>query len=283
MLSFARSPGRGLRGCLACVGFLILPGGALAQDSNPARHAAGVGAVLPFAAQLPSVMSEPGSASELPAPLEEGAAADGSAGESQSLPVGAWTELTAGCRRLTDWQSSSEGCGAGIRRGRYAYFHAGVGFFTTPRFERYVRYAAPASPSTSDGAKTTIIDPARPTIYYLELGPGVAIWPTRQINVHIEAGGLTGAAVSRASLVLPTSDTTSFVLGFFAGIGVSYRVPSRPWAVGFDYRIQGVPYGGLSSGEEVVEPGVEVGHQLFGFAHSFGLSISARFEDDRDD
>jgi len=244
-------------GCCWVLALVTVPGGALAQDSSSAPSA--------------------------PEPAQDTAAEEAA---SVSLPMGRWFEVSAGCRGLTNFQSSSEGCEIGIRTGRYAYFHTGTGFFTTPTFERYVRYVGPESGPSDERAdfeQTTIIDTARPTVYYFELGPGAAIWPTRQINVHFEAGGMIGAAVSRASLVLPTTDTTNFMLGFFAGVGMSYRVPSRPWTVGIDYRIQGVPYGGLSSGEDVVEEGVQVGHPLFGLAHSLGLSISARIEGDRDD
>jgi len=282
MLNSGRSRGTCGRACCWGVALLTVPGVALAQDSSSAASATSTGAALPLAAALPAATPAPDAALGSPEPAQDAAAEEEA---SVSLPMGGWFEVSAGCRRLTDFQSSSEGCELGIRRGRYAYFHTGAGFFTTPRFERYVRYVDPdSSPADrSELEQATIIDPARPTIYYFELGPGVAIWPTRQINVHFEAGGMIGAAVSQASLVLPTADTSNFMLGFFGGVGMSYRVPSRPWTVGIDYRIQGVPYGGLSSGEEVLEQGVEVGHPLFGFAHSLGLSISLRIEGDRAD
>jgi hypothetical protein len=203
--------------------------------------------------------------------------------EIVSLPMGSWIEVDVGCRILTTFRASSEGCALGFRKGRYLYMHGAVGFFTTPRFERYVRYSQAQPSANPNSTGTTIIDGARPTVYYLEFGPGVAIWPTRQINVHIEAGGLVGSVRNPASLVLPTSASEDIALGVFGGLGVSYRLPSRPWALSFDYRIQGVPYGGLGSGESVEQSGVEVGHSLFGLAHSFGLSASMRLEADRED
>ncbi len=146
-----------------------------------------------------------------------------------------------------------------------------TGYFRTPSFERYVR------------SGSTVIDAARPTVVYLEVGPGIAIWPTRTLNVHIEGGGMIGSSFNRASLVLPTSDNTGVVASVFGGVGVNYRLPSYPWAIGFDYRIQGIPYGGFASGERVDESGFEIGHSLFGVGHSFGLSAILRFERDRDD
>ena len=203
-----------------------------------------------------------------------------------SLPMGSWNEATASCRVLTTFRSSGQGCEAGMRHGDIAYFHAGVGFFSTPQFERYVRYynrasTTPLAPEQVQNTSTTIIDPTRASVYYLSLGPGLAVWPTRLLNIHFELGGFVGSITNPASLALQTSDETSIALGAFAGAGTSFRLPSRPWAIGFDYRVTTVPYGGLGSGEEPVDYGVQVGHALFGFAHSFSISAILRFEDDR--
>lgn len=84
-----------------------------------------------------------------------------------SLPMGAWTELDARCRIITTFRSSGEGCGLSVRRGHVVYFQGGIGFFTTPQYERYVRYVpenGSSSPSTAAKANqwsTTVIDPTR--------------------------------------------------------------------------------------------------------------------------
>jgi hypothetical protein len=190
------------------------------------------------------------------------------------VSIEGWTDIDARCRILTTGSSSGDGCALGLRVGDVAYFHMSGGYLRTPLYERYMRYEGTSVPPV------TIIEPQHASLYYLDLGPGIAMWPTRQIQVHIEAGGMMGVIHTPASQALPTKSGTDFALGFFAGIGGSYRIPSMPWAFGFDYRLQGVPYGGLGSGETVTESGVAVGQSLFGLAHSFGLSAIYRIEHD---
>jgi hypothetical protein len=154
------------------------------------------------------------------------------------------------------------------------------GFFSTPQFERYMRYKSESNVSHSTPTPSvTVIDATSSDVYYIDLGPGVAMWPTRQLQIHFEGGGMAGLIHNRPSLATPAYGGEQFVLAAFAGAGVSYRVRSMPWAIGFDYRFQGVPYGGFGSAESA-ESGVELGHKLFGFAHSFGISAIFRMERD---
>lgn len=203
----------------------------------------------------------------------------------RKLPVPVWTEVRAQCRVVTTFASSGNGCSLGVRRGEWAYFHAAAGFFETPSFERYARYwdatKGPRSKHDLSNASTTIIDPTRAMVFFAELGPGVALWLTRNVNLHIEGGGFIGGVSNRASLAVETSDETGFAAGLFAGLGASYRFPSRPWAIGFDYRITTVPYGGVAGAEDVDKFGVDFGHRRFGGAHSFGLTAILRLENDR--
>lgn len=199
---------------------------------------------------------------------------------ARRVPIDGWTDLDARCRVLTTFRSSGSGCAVGLRVGGVGYFHVSGGFFQTPAFERYMRYTGNSPTPSGTSWSVTVLDQARSNVYYLDLGPGVAMWPTRQLQIHIEAGAMMGVVHSVASLALPTRDADRFALGAFAGVGFNFRIPSWPWAFGFDYRIQGIPYGGFSSGEEVTASNVQVGHSLFGVVHSFGLSATIRIEHD---
>ena len=212
--------------------------------------------------------------------------------ENLGSPMGKWFETDLTCRTVTTWRSSGEGCGLTFRSGETAYFHGGIGFLRAPQFERYVRIP-PAATSSFDpeidttstefrsSPGTTVIENVRPVSYFLEAGPGVAFWPTRQVNLHLELGGFLGVVDMQASQALQTGDSNGLALGVFGGGGFNYRLPSRPLAIGFNYRVQMIPYGGITGGEHTSTDSVRVGHSVVGFGHSFGISIILRTEDDR--
>ncbi len=242
----------------------------------------GANSLTPAAALSPPSSAPKGAIP--PEVVDTAADSEAEAARVRYVPIDGWSDVHAGCRILTTFSSSSQGCAVGWRSGDVAYFHISGGFFATPAFERYMRYRPESSRSSSSAsaatAPVTVIDPEQSDVYYVDLGPGVAMWPLRQLQVHFEIGGMAGLIHNATSLATPTYSNDQFVVGAFGGAGLSYRVPSRPWAIGFDYRAQIIPYGGFGSAEPVMETGVQVGHQLFGLAHSFGLSAIYRIEDD---
>lgn len=122
------------------------------------------------------------------------------------LPMGAFLDMAVQCWLITSTSdSSSNGCSFSMRRGRIFYLHFGTGYFDFPQDKGY--------------------------LLLYEVGPGVAIWPTRHVNIHVEAAGFFG-------LLENSYDGSNFAAGAFVGLGVNYRFKSRPWAIGFDYRLQ---------------------------------------------
>lgn len=273
------------RSLLAAPELPRLPGGEL-EAPGPELEAPAAAAVEAPAPTASTPSAAPGEPSPAMVPSSAVASLDRPEDTRvRSLPIPSYTEVRAQCRVVTTFASTGDGCSLGLRRGEWAYFHAAAGFFETPSFERYARYwdsrKGPQSKADVSNTGITIIDPTRATVYFAELGPGVALWPSRQVNIHIEGGGFLGVVSNPASLAVETSDASGFALGAFAGFGASYRLPSRPWAIGFDYRITTVPYGAIGSAEDVNEYGVAFGHRTFGGAHSFGLTAILRLENDR--
>lgn len=173
---------------------------------------------------------------------------------NQAAPM--FVDVEIAPRLVTNYKTTTAGWGLSLRGPGMFNVIMGFSQWTSPAFSKQVRTPGLVS-QTSGDYQFRIFDDARVSVNAVEIGvgftlPGLPGEPRHPLSFRVIEGGVQAAFHSSPAVYDYVPETSGVSLGFFAGTGITYRLPNTGLALGFTYRIH--------SGVWPEYPGIPLGH-----------------------